>query len=147
MKLKRGHSLPDGDHVVRYVAWNRLRRDGDDNVLGVLPQAFSLRDGENSLSVNWLEYYESDRSTNLTECVKAFRNIFSRGKKSGYAVANVFNVKAVFLREQRPIKIVYEPTQNKAHSAIYAKIDDDLALLEELGSEFYKEFHFDSKFP
>ncbi len=148
MKLKRGHSLPDADHVVRYVPWTRLLRDEDDKVLGLLLQAFQLRDGESSLSVNWLEYLNSDKSTNLAECVKAFRRVYKCGTKSGYAVASVGNVKAVFVRKQRVVRIVYEPSpNNKAHSAIHAKINDDLALLDELGGEFYKEFHFNSKFP
>jgi hypothetical protein len=57
-------NLPDEDHVMRYVSWARLRRDEDDNILGFLGAAFQLRPDEESLSVNWLEYFDGDRCKN-----------------------------------------------------------------------------------
>jgi hypothetical protein len=63
MKGGKGKNLPDEDHVVRYVPWGRLRRDEDENVLGFLPQAFQLRQEEDYLSVNWLQYYDGDPET------------------------------------------------------------------------------------
>ena len=35
--------LPKDNHVLRYAPFTRLHRDEDDNVIGVLPQAFELR--------------------------------------------------------------------------------------------------------
>lgn len=48
----RGDELPDGSHVVRYAKPTLVRED--ESVGG---EAFQLRSGEESLSVNWLEYF------------------------------------------------------------------------------------------
>src|ERR1700731_389524 len=50
-------NVPPSDHVMRYAAYGRLRRDGDDNVLGLLPQAFLRKENEEYLSVTWVEYF------------------------------------------------------------------------------------------
>lgn len=62
--------LPDEHHVMRYVPWGRLRRDGDDDsiVLGFLPQAFQLRPDEEYLSVTWVEFYP-DKATNVRDAI------------------------------------------------------------------------------
>lgn len=49
-----GDQIPDGDHVVRYVKASLV---DDETVDG---SAFVLREGEATLSVNWLEAFQGD---------------------------------------------------------------------------------------
>jgi hypothetical protein len=84
MKGGKGKNLPDEDHVIRYVPWGRLRKDEDDNVLGFLPQAFQLRPEEDYLSVNWVEYHDGDRESQIRLSVWDMRDSFGKatwGKK------------------------------------------------------------------
>jgi hypothetical protein len=65
--------LPDDHRVVRYVPWSRLRRDEDDNVIGVLGVAFKLRDGEEYLSATWAEFFRLAPPDNVTAAIKEIR--------------------------------------------------------------------------
>ena len=51
--MMRGDALPDADHVSRYCKPSTVQ-DGK-----VQPNAFFFRDGEDYLSVNWLEYLKT----------------------------------------------------------------------------------------
>ncbi|MGT2502529.1 hypothetical protein ACVOMS_20245 [Bradyrhizobium guangxiense] len=53
--------LPETDHCVRYVPWARLRKDEEDNVIGILGAAFRLRDEEDYLSATWAEFFPARR--------------------------------------------------------------------------------------
>src|SRR4051794_14954963 len=91
----KGKNLPDEDHVIRYVPWGRLRKDEDENVVGFLPQAFELRDGESYLSVNWLEFHTGDREAQIRLSVWAMRDSFEKplGGKSAFAIGQVGKIK------------------------------------------------------
>lgn len=143
--LKRGNSLPDEDHVMRVIPWSRLRKTEDDVVIGLLPEAFMLREEEEALSVNWIEYFSKDRPGNIKASVHAFRVSLKIGRKAAYAVAKVAKVKEVGLNKQKKIRIVYSPTSNnKSHSSVHVAINDDLALMDALTHEFEQEMYFDS---
>lgn len=132
---------------MRYVPLARLRRDEDGNVLGILPQAFAHRNGEDFLSVNWLEHFKKDKASNLRDCVDAQRATLNVGKNCVYAVAMVDKVKLVCVKKQKPVRIVYHPTKgNAAHSALYVQHNEDLNVLSDLVIEFEKEIHPNSKF-
>lgn len=132
---------------MRYVPPARLRRDEDGTVLGILPQAFALRDGEDYLSVNWLEHFKKDKVSNLRDCVDAQRATLTVGKNCVYAVAVVDKVKGVCVKKQKPVRIVYQPTKgNKAHSALYVQHNEDLNVMSDLALEFENEMHPNSKF-
>ncbi len=147
MVIKRGHSLPEQDHIMRYVPPSRLRRDEDGNVLGILPQAFAHRDGEEFLSVNWLEHFKQDKTSNLRACVDAQRATLDVGKNCVYAVAVVDKVKVLCLKKQKPVRIVYQPEKgNLAHSALHVQHNEDLNVMSDLAIEFEKEMHPNSKF-
>ena len=68
--MNKGANLPDADHVMRYVSKNRLRRDGSDNVIGVLPQAFEMRATEDALSVSWIDYFTGDKAAKIKQAVQ-----------------------------------------------------------------------------
>ena len=132
---------------MRYVPWARLRRDEDGKVLGILYQAFAYRNDEDALSVNWLEHFKKDKTSNLRDCVDAQRSTLKVGKNCVYAVAVVDKVKLVCIKKQKPVRIVYQPTKgNLAHSALYVQHNDDLNVMSDLALEFEKEMHPNSKF-
>lgn len=147
--LSKGQQLLDAHHVVRYVPWTKLRKDGDDNVLGFLPAAFELRATEESLSVNWLEYFTGDHQNQVTECVKEFRNgNFDVKKKSAFGVANVRKVKDIFQDSGKPVRIIYSPSPgNCSHSAIQKLPRDEFALFEALAADAFTEMVMNAQIP
>jgi hypothetical protein len=128
---------------MRYVAWGRLRKDGDDNVVGFLPQAFQRREDEDYLSVNWLEFHDGDRETQLSLSVWAMRDSFERplGAKSAFAIGNVGKVKEACQTAGSRVRIVHEPDEpiNPAHAGIRQLPRDDLSLLEALAADAFAE--------
>jgi hypothetical protein len=132
-------NLPDQDRVMRHVPWKKLRRDGDDNVLGFLPTAFELRPDEDSLSVNWIEYFP-DPATRVRDCIWAMRRARKAGGQSAFAIGNVGKIKDTCLKQGYRVRIVHEPNDNEpAHSAIRRLPRDDLTLLAALADDAFVE--------
>jgi hypothetical protein len=141
-------NLPDEDHVMRYASWNRLRKDEDDNVLGFLGDAFQLKPGEPSLSVNWLEYFDGDRDEKIRMSVKTFRETIKVGTKSAFGIGNVAKIKEICRGNGSSVRIVYEPTDdNPSHSGIRRLPRDDLSLLEALAADAFVELLQNSAIP
>jgi len=140
-------NLRNEDHVMRYVPWGKLRRDGDDNVIGFLPQAFQLRPGEPSLSVNWLEFFPNPE-TRVRDCVWAMRKVRSVGAKSAFAIGNVGKIKDTCLKHGFSVRVVHEPKKcEPAHSAIRRLPPDDLTLLAALAEDAFIEMIHNAQVP
>lgn len=140
MKKTKGMNLPDRDHVARHVPWKKLRRDGNDKIPGFLPQAFELREGEQSLSVNWLEYYEGNREDRLQEAVNALRSRREINKKDAFGIGNVGKIKSVCLDSGTNVRIVYSPTKSILdHCDIRNIPRDDLAFLAAVAEDAFSE--------
>ena len=141
--LKKNDLIPDGDHVVRHVPWKSLRKDAEDNVLGVLPQGFQLREGEDGLSLSRLEHFGENREEQLKEVTNAIRESKtskSIGKKSALAIGNTLDIKEVCRKNGKSIRIVYRPsTPNPSHCEIKGLPREDVALLHALADEAFKE--------
>jgi hypothetical protein len=138
--ISKGANLPNEDHVVRYVPWSRLRKDEDDNVIGFLPQAFSLREGEESLSLNWLEYFSGDRGQRIRNLVNELRRVRTVGAKSAYGVGNVGRIKEVCDGNGTRVRIVYEPLDdNLSHSELRRLQHEDMSLLDALATQAFSE--------
>lgn len=138
MKKTKGMNLPDVDHVARHVPSKKLRRDGNDKVLGFLPQAFELRSGEQSLSVNWLEYYQGTQKDQLKEMAKALRDRRTIGKRDAFGISNVGKLKSVCFDGGSTVRVVYAP--NKAipdHCEIRYLPREDLALLAAVAEDAF----------
>ena len=113
--------IPVTDHVSRHCRQSRLTEDGRP-----MPAAFHLRTekNENYLSVDWLEFLDSNRTNQL----EAVRKIF---KKRGYdvkakdvfAVLNVDNTINYVKKnspDKRMLSIVHQPRHQKdSHSGIF----------------------------
>lgn len=121
-------------HIVRYVPWAKLRKDADENVLGVLGAAFKLREGENFLSATWAEYFSGTHEECLVAAVWAIRRSkISVKPRSGFAVGNVARVRDACLSDRRPSRVRFiherEP-DNEAHAALRGWPIDNDDLLE-----------------
>ena len=128
--------LPDNDHCVRYVPWARLRKDEDDNVIGVLGAAFRLRDDEEYLSATWTEFFtgptHNDRVTASIQAIRASQ--IDVRPKSGFAVGCVSKIKQACFDDPRRhrIRIIHQAEpDNPAHTALrgWPKDNDDLLNL------------------
>lgn len=140
--INKGANLPDDHHVMRYVPWSKLLKDEDDNVIGFLAHAFALRPNEESLSVNWLEYFGGDRKTNIRDAALEFRRTLTNvGKKSAFGIASVKKIKDTCSATAGvKVRVVYEPSRkNPAHSGIRRLPRDDLTLLDALAADAFTE--------
>ncbi len=120
----KGKAVPDEHHVSRYCSPSRLRESDDRPA----PPAFQLRDGEEYLSVDWLEFlHPSDRGIQLATVQDLFEK--QRGfelKPAGrFAILNVGTARAT-VQEQTPdnrvLAVTHLPDPNVAgdsHSGIF----------------------------
>lgn len=146
--LNKGQKLLDDHNVMRHVSWAKLRRDGDDNVIGFLPSAFELREAEEYLSVNWLEYFPGNRTCQITECVKEFRSNLNVRPKSAFGISGVKRIKEVCQGVGKSIRIVYSPTANNlSHASIYKLPRNEFSLFESLASDAFTEIIMNSQIP
>ena len=132
-------NLPDDDHILRLVPWARVRKDEDDNVTGILGEAFRLKDGEQALSVNWLERLPGELDERLRATARLIRDTQESkkiGAKSRLAQLQVGMTKQLAATKGAKIRIVHEPIDgNEPHSGIRQLPRDDLELLEVLAAE------------
>ena len=125
--------LPDGDHVSRYCKPASMRPDG-------LPfsLAFRLRDGEDYLSANWLEYFQSP---DLPTAIQRIREVFrSKGfrlpRRGAFAVLDVGGVRtAVRENSGRSLRFEHAPSRDDpSHAAIYGYGFSDIVVAAELAA-------------
>jgi hypothetical protein len=126
--------IPDDHHVVRFVPWARLRKDEDDNVIGVLGIAFRLRDNEEYLSTTWAEFFDGTFPENIHCAVRAIRaSDLKVTTKSGFAIGQVGQIKSCCSsgKQSHAIRIVHERTDdNPAHAAVRRWPRDNDSLLD-----------------
>ncbi|MEO6198734.1 MAG: hypothetical protein ABIO68_02185 [Sphingomicrobium sp.] len=121
------------------MPWSRLRRDQDDNVIGVLPQAYQRREDEESISVNWLERTPGSRKAQLIQAVVMIRNTQPSGRvgaKARLAVSEVQTFKTVCRNQGSKVRIVHDPIDgNEPHSEVRQIPRDDQMLLDAIVKE------------
>ena len=123
--------LPDDDHTARYCKPTVI----DDN--GVpLTSAFELRNGENYLSTNWLEYFDEPDLSSAVQCVRdAFHNKdYALRPQGRFAVLNVGAAKAAVLEATgKTLRIDHLPlNDDQSHVGIFGYTADDLVVAVEL---------------
>ena len=139
--MKKGSLLPSHHHVMRHVPWARLSRDGDDNVDGILPQAFELRPGEGTLSVNWIEYHDGQGDDPEIASIQTFRRTLDIGKRSAFGIGNVEEIARVVDEGGRPIRTIYSPTEkNQSHSSMKGRSLEDLIAREKLARRVFSRY-------
>ena len=123
--------IPPDNHVTRYVRKRLLRRDEDDNVIGILPQALELREGEAYLSVTWLEHFAADYEQALSKAAEAIRRQLSVKNGDGFSVAGVDNICDICEDFGVKVRVLHEPKppENTGYGALRGLPRDDLELL------------------
>ena len=134
----KGDPIPDQDHISRYCSAMHCPENGQ-----VTGTAFQLRQIEECLSVNWLEFFHlADRQEEIREVRKVLR--LKLGAKAKIAVLNVGET-IKYVRTQSPdarnLSMLHEPEEDDpSHSGIYGfQYDDHLIadLIAEMVQETY----------
>lgn len=133
--------LPPDDHVVRYVRGRLLRRDDDDNVLGVLPQAFEHREGEAYLSVTWLEHFDTEYEVGLRGAASAIRCQLIVKNRDGFTVGCVGVICELCSGFSLKVRLLHEPKppENTGYCAWRGARDADLELLDLLAADAFTD--------
>ena len=133
--------------IVRYVPWAKLRKDEDDNVVGVLGVAFKLRPVEAYLSATWVEYFQSVDPT--IDAILAIRaSAIDVRPKSGFAVGMVERIDNECKNRKRKIRFVHEACEdNVAHAALRGWPEDDDELFERLAEDAWSTTILNSSIP
>jgi hypothetical protein len=136
----KGEAIPDSDHVARYCG-GRTVDDGE-----IQATAFMLREGEEYLSVNWLEALSrSDRTSEIRELQDLYARKLHVGVAARIAILNVGAVRAKVVRESqdmRLLRVLHEPIipDDPSHAGIYDIPHDD-DLVAELIAQAVLENH------
>ena len=122
----KGDKIPDQDHIARYCKRTTVP-DGQ-----IQATAFMVRTGEESLSVNWLEFLKcSSRAQEITELRKILARKLNIPTGTKIAVLTVGDVCKKILTEssdRRNIEVLHDPmpSVDLSHSGIYnLKYDDE----------------------
>lgn len=145
-------NIPDNDHVVRHVPYQRLIKDEDGNVAngdgvayGILPQAFELRkEDKNKLSVNWVEYFnKATYPENLNACIQEIRQKrgIKKGSRCGYGIGLVSKIKNMCHSSGfSKVRIIHDPARgNPSHTSIIRLPMNDSDLMGLLASDAFTE--------
>ena len=129
-------SLPDGHHVARYCKPSQV----DDGTPS--PDAFLPRRNEDSLSVNWLEFFgvlsRADAVERVREALR--RKAFTIKRNGRLAVLNVGDAKTAALSAGRPVRVEHQPTSDDpSHAGIMGYAAGDVPVAEALQSLVHGE--------
>ncbi|MBE7445517.1 MAG: hypothetical protein HS132_09815 [Planctomycetia bacterium] len=135
----KSDKIPDQNHIARYCKPTQVS-DGR-----IQATAFMLRVGEESLSVNWLEFLNcSSRESEITEVRKIYSKKLNIGLHAKIAILNVGEVRQKVLTESpdgRNLEVIHDPLiDDPSHSGIYNLKQDD-ELIAELILETVHEAH------
>ncbi|MGB7293745.1 MAG: hypothetical protein WBD99_16365 [Thermodesulfobacteriota bacterium] len=134
----KGDTIPDNDHIAR-LCHNKHVADEQ-----IQATAFQLRQNEDALSANWLEFLScSSRQSEIVEIRKIYSETFSSlGTRAKIAVLNVGEVREKVLTEspdKRELEVLHDPlVRDPSHSGIYNLKQDD-ELIAELILEAVRE--------
>lgn len=133
--------IPNEHDVVRHVPYQKIIFDEQENIAGIFPQAYELREDEPQLSVNWLDYFEGTKDEKLKSVLCGLQSIRHIGKKSALTIGNVMVIKEVAHKTSGvSLRISYAPNgANKAHSLIHHINNDESQLLEALAKEGFPD--------
>lgn len=125
----KGDKIPDKDHIARFC---RPKQAPDGQIQAT---AFMLRADEESLSVNWLEFFNySSRENEITKIREIYSRTFSVGARAKIAVLNVGEVREKALTESpegRNLEVIHDPlVDDPSHGGIYNLKQDDELIAE-----------------
>lgn len=125
--------LPNEDHIARYVRSRQLKRDDDRRIVGVFPEAYALRPGEQTLSVDWMEWHGGAKENQLQQVVRHAE--LKVRKNDAYAVTQVGAFAEACAKYETKVRIIHEPRAlNPAHSAVHRYPMDNHTLYAALAN-------------
>lgn len=136
-------TIPDGDHMMRFVPYKQQQRDPDtDEFMGILGTAFSVRESDKGgLSLTWLEHYGPHERSTVEMAASAFRDTLREkklGGKSYFAVGLAGLTRTTAAQYDKQIRIVHAPDgPNTGHVELHRFSDEDRRLLDALSLEVY----------
>jgi hypothetical protein len=134
---KRGSlkHVDDAHSLARYVSPNKLKRDEEGNVIGVLFVAFALREGERYLSSSCIEAAGRPEDAGLAVLKQRYATQMTRMTNSGFALGLTEDIRAACATRSR-VRIAIEPKKwNDAYVAIRQFPGEHLDVLELLASD------------
>lgn len=146
--------IADNDEIVRVVANGNLDRDEEENVLGIMPEAFSLK-GHDYLSVQWLNYFkDTDRAKRITALVIAARAAGKHGaglkirKSYAFAIIRVLKLKGATYSRGHKVRVLQEPIEHcPQHAGVHNFPAHDDDLLQLLAQSDWSEYVLDRDIP
>ena len=108
-------------------------------MLGALPQAFQRREGEEYLSVTWLEHFAPDYEDGLIAATAAIRSQLTVKRRDGFAVGGVGKIAETCESVDVSVRVLHEPEppKNTGHSAMRGIPRENLQLLALLADEVF----------
>ncbi|MER8506576.1 MULTISPECIES: hypothetical protein [unclassified Mesorhizobium] len=146
----KGDKIPDEDYLIRSVPFSKLRKaDGTDEVIGVLPEAFVMRDVDSYLSANWLEHFAGSDQQKIIAAVHTLRKSSLKiSSKSGFARGKVSDIRSACSTRGHSVRIVHEPEpDNDAHAAVRRYPRDELELFEVLATGAWSDWFLNASIP
>ena len=133
----KGETIPDQNHIAQFC------RPGQVDKGQIQATAFMLREDEESLSVNWLEFLNcSSRETEITEIRTIYSKKLNIAARARLAILNVGEIRNKVLTESpdgRNLEVLHEPSKDDpSHSGIY-NLKQDNELIAELILETVRE--------
>lgn len=132
----RGDRIPDQDNVAR------MCKHSDFDKGQIQAPAFFLKSGDNSLSVNWLEFLNCQgRESELVELRRIYSTKLKVRRSHKIAVLNVGEIREKVqegTKYERNVEILHDPIENEkdpshndpSHSGIYGLEPDDELIAE-----------------
>ena len=136
----KGETIPDQNHIARFC---RPMQAPEGQIQAT---AFMLREDEESLSVNWLEFLHcSSRESEITKIRTIYSETFTVGARARIAILNVGEVRKKILTESpdgRNLEVLHDPLMtDPSHSGIYNLKQEDDLMIAELILETVRESH------
>lgn len=122
--------LPDADHVARYCKPSTVDERGRP-----LATAFALRNGEDHLSVNWLEYFDQHSDLAVNQVRRTLQDAGFQLRANGrFALLNVGTVKAAVKRSLGlSLHVSHMPRkQDPSHAGVFGYTGSDLMVAAEM---------------
>lgn len=136
----KGDRIPESDYVARYCRPMQVC-DGQ-----IQATAFLLRDGEEGLSIDWLEIFKSkNREEEITQLRNAYNSRFSRiGANAKVAVLNVGHTSTKVIEgtiDKRKLRFLHDPKDDDISHSEITNLKPDNELIAELIVETIRETH------
>ncbi len=141
-------AIDDSHHVARHVK-SRLVERKDGKIVGCFPQAFRLREANESptkrpeeyLSVSWLEFFTGARLDQVREVVRELRRKRTVKDVDVITLGNVQKIKIVGSMRSMKLRVLHEQ-ESSSYSAIRGLKREDAEVLTLLAAEAFLE-HFE----